>query len=57
LCGAVIEGWAIFLELEFTGREPADCRRCEQLVRKGGQGGAGRPHLSFANRFRPEDLA
>jgi hypothetical protein len=34
MCGANISGWAIFLGIEFTGAHGADCRRCEQVVRR-----------------------
>jgi hypothetical protein len=33
VCGENISGWAIFLDLEFTGAHGADCRRCEQVLR------------------------
>ena len=33
-CGENISGWAIFLDLEFTGAQGADCRRCEQVLRR-----------------------
>lgn len=32
VCGQDVTGWALFLELPFSGREPAECRRCAQLV-------------------------
>lgn len=34
VCGEVISGWAVFLDLEFTGAHGADCRRCEQVLRR-----------------------
>ncbi len=34
LCGQDVAGWAVFLELEFTGHTAADCQRCAQLVRR-----------------------
>jgi hypothetical protein len=34
VCGQNISGWAIFLDLEFTGAHGADCRRCEQRLRQ-----------------------
>jgi hypothetical protein len=34
VCGQNISGWAIFLDLEFTGAQGADCRRCEQVLRR-----------------------
>lgn len=33
VCGLSVAGWYVFLEIAFTGRDPADCRRCEQLLR------------------------
>jgi hypothetical protein len=33
LCGLPMTGWFMFVNLEFTGSDPADCHRCEQLLR------------------------
>ena len=33
LCGQPVGGWFVFLALAFTGGDPADCRRCEQVMR------------------------
>ncbi len=33
LCGAPLTGWFVFLAEAFTGAAPADCRRCEQVMR------------------------
>jgi hypothetical protein len=33
LCGVAMTGWFMFVNLEFTGSDPADCHRCEQLLR------------------------
>jgi hypothetical protein len=33
LCGTSVAGWFMFLTLEFSGSSPADCRRCEQVLR------------------------
>lgn len=32
LRGAPLVGWHVFLQQEFTGGNPADCRRCAQVV-------------------------
>ncbi len=37
VCGEDVAGWAVFLDVPFTGREGADCRRCEQLIRAAGR--------------------
>jgi hypothetical protein len=33
LCGTSLAGWFMFVSLPFTGGEPADCQRCEQVLR------------------------
>ena len=43
VCGASVTGWFMFVSLPFTGREPADCQRCEQLLRARGRGGVPTP--------------
>jgi hypothetical protein len=38
VCGQDVTGWAVFLQLEFTGGAAADCLRCAQLVRSSRDG-------------------
>ena len=41
LCGTPLVGWHVFLQHEFTGANPADCRRCAQVLQASGQRVAG----------------
>lgn len=34
LCGRSMTGWFVFMTAEFTGADSADCRRCEQVLRR-----------------------
>ena len=38
LCGTPLAGWHVFLQHEFTGGNPADCRRCAQVLQTSRQG-------------------